>query len=291
MALSLNPTESYIDNSLDSEVFSNLVLSLLISKKTVSFSITDNSLNKFLAIVSYVFSEEPNHNELSQLLNDLYNTQPLLKKNFIETYICYQNNTFIFIPENIFSEESIIDYLSFFEISCESMSVRKDYLNKFKFYNIYCIPEKIINTILEIFPKSKINHNSSCFIDSISHLYNTHTTKGEKLFVSVDTFEIEVIAFKDGNFLLYNVFDFKTNEDLIYYLMLVAKQLEFNQSKADIILTGKIFENSTLYKLINNYFQRVSLTKSMETINVSETFKDAPMIHYFKLLNINKCEF
>lgn len=290
MTISLNPTESYIDNSFDSEVFSNLVLSIQLSEKSLSFSITDSSLNKFLAIVSYIFSEEATPFEQSQFLGDLFNFQPLLKKNFIKTFVSYKNNTFLFIPEDLFLEDSMNDYIDFFDINSEGMLIKKDFIDKFNFFNIYCIPEKVFSKIVEIFPKSKIYHNSSCFINSISHLYNIKTVKGEKLFISVDTFDIEVIAFKDGKFLLYNVFDYKTNEDFIYYLMLVTKQLDFNQLKTEIILTGKIFENSTLFRLINNYFSKISTTKSMETINVGEAFKDVPMHHYFKLLNINKCE-
>lgn len=290
MKISLNPTESYFDNALDSEVFSNLVLSIQLSEKSLSYSITDNLLNKFLAIVSYSFTEKYSSTEISRFISDLCLNEPLLKKNFIRIYICYQNNNFLFIPDELYSEEKIKDYLAFFEVDCQEMTVKTDYLQKFKFYNIYCVPEKIVKVFSEIFPKSKLYHDSTCFINSISHLYNVQSLKGEKLFISVDYYEMEIIAFKDGKFLLYNIFEYKTNDDFMYFIMLVVKQLELVQQKTEIILTGKISDNSSLFQLINKYFYKVNITKSMETINVGEVFKDVPMHHYFKLLNINKCE-
>ena len=223
MAITLNPTESYIDSSLNEQSFSSISLSLQLSLNDVSFTIIDNNQGNYLAIVAYNFPEKTSVSGLVDFLTQLFLHQDLLKKEFAQVFVSYKNNTATLIPTELFDENQLSTYLKFTTDDVPDANIVSDFIKEIDAYNVYSIPQSIEKLIKMNFVTAKFIHNSTAFIQGV---FNNKYVVGnaDKVFVNINNNELEVIIVKGSKFYLYNSFQFKMKEDFLYYLLFAMKQ-------------------------------------------------------------------
>ena len=159
MAITLNPTESYIDSSLNEQSFSSISLSLQLSLNDVSFSIKDNNQGNYLAIVAYNFPEKNSVSGLVDFLTQLFLHQDLLKKEFAHVFVSYKNNTATLIPTELFDENQLSTYLNFTTDDVPDANIVSDFIKEIDAYNVYSIPQSIEKLIKMNFVTAKFIHN------------------------------------------------------------------------------------------------------------------------------------
>ena len=86
------------------------------------------------------------------------------------------------------------------------------------------------------------------------------------MYVHIQTDNFQIIAAKNQKLLLFNTFDYKTEEDFIYYLLFVAEQLNLNPETLQVKLFGTISKESNLYQVAYKYIRNVSLFFDHNTI-------------------------
>jgi hypothetical protein len=288
MTISLNPTESYIDSSLNEQSFSSISLSLQLSLNDVSFCITNNSQDNYLAIVCYTFTEKTSVSGLADFLVQLFQHQDLLKKDFAQVFVSYKNNTATLIPTELFEENQLTTYLKFTSEDISDAINFSDFIKEIDAYNVYSIPQSIEKLIKMNFVNAKFIHNSTAFIQGV---FNNKYVVGnaDKVFVNINNNELEVIIVKGSKFYLYNCFQFKMKEDFLYYLLFVMKQFNCDPTSTEIIVMGKIAEQSPVHSLLLKYIAEVNFAKNTTESNLITLLNETPQHYYFTLLNLNKC--
>lgn len=288
MTISLNPTESYIDSSLNEQSFSSISLSLQLSLNDVSFCITNNSQDNYLAIVCYTFTEKTSVSGLADFLVQLFQHQDLLKKDFAQVFVSYKNNTATLIPTELFEENQLTTYLKFTSEDISDAINFSDFIKEIDAYNVYSIPQSIEKPIKMNFVNAKFIHNSTAFIQGV---FNNKYVVGnaDKVFVNINNNELEVIIVKGGKFYLYNCFQFKMKEDFLYYLLFAMKQFNCDPTSTEIIVMGKIAEQSPVHSLLLKYIAEVNFAKNTIESNLTTLLNETPVHYYFTLLNLNKC--
>ena len=94
------------------------------------------------------------------------------------------------------------------------------------------------------YPEARFYSQSTSFIDYFSAKSRLGNSK--KMYVSVRKDGIDIYCFERGHLLLANSFECTHTEDRIYYLLYVWKQLEFNQERDELHLTGILPEKDVL---------------------------------------------
>ena len=79
------------------------------------------------------------------------------------------------------------------------------------------------------------------------------------MYVHIQSANFQVIAVRNQKLLLFNTFDYKTEEDFIYYLLFVTEQLNLNPETIQVKLLGTISKESNLYQIAYKYIRNVSL--------------------------------
>jgi len=288
MTISLNPTESFIDTSINGQNINTLCLSFQLSLNEVSFCITDNSHGNYLAIVSYSIMENTSILELSDFLICLFEQQQLLKKDFTQLIFSFKNNTSTLIPSLIFDPNQKASYLNFLKEDLNDQIIKYDYIKEIDTYNLYSIPNCIERVILSKFLKAKIiHHSTNLIINSLNH--NSLNKNTENLFVNINSKQFELIIIREGKLQFYNSFHFKMKEDFLFYLLFSMKQHNCIPNRTEIILMGKIAEKSSIHELLLKYIMSVSFVKSSSATKLNPVFGDLPEHYYFTLLNLYKC--
>jgi hypothetical protein len=88
----------------------------------------------------------------------------------------------------------------------------------------------------------------------------------------------------DGTMLFYNQFEIENEADCVYYMNLCMQTLKLNQEKLNIVLSGLIDVQSTIYKTISIYFQNIEFADHSLNISNEEKFKKSFYFdHYINL--------
>ena len=289
MIISLNPTESYIDSSINECNFSRMSLSLQLSLNDVSFCITDNNQGNYLAIVCYAFTDKKTITELSDFIEQLFEHQVLLKKEFSQVIVSYKNNSATLVPKELYDANHLATYLAFSKENTVNQSVVSDFIKEIDAYNVYLLPQCIEKMIYGKFVNTKFVHNSTSLIQAVFSNY-PNLENADNVFVNINNNELELIIIKQGKLQLFNSFCFKMKEDFLYYLLFTMKQFNCNSTNTELLLMGKIAEQSSIHQLLIKYIANVNFIKNSLPTNINTLLKEVPIHYYFTLLNLSKCE-
>ena len=97
------------------------------------------------------------------------------------------------------------------------------------------------------------------------------------------------ITLESKHLKFFNSFNYKTAEDLIYYLLFTYEQLQLNPDQTPLIISGEIEEDSEVYKLLFKYIRNISFTRRNPNYNYSFVFNQTKEHFYYKLLNQHLC--
>jgi hypothetical protein len=136
------------------------------------------------------------------------------------------------------------------------------------------------------FPKAKTAHLCSSYLEQLPAYLNENA---DKLFVNVHQTHFDVIRFKKGNSLLMmNRYNYKTETDLIYFLLLCCEELNINREVTELVLMGEVKKPSKIYDICYRYFLNIEFIQSPEGFTFSKDFKDYPPHLHFNLYTLTK---
>ena len=111
----------------------------------------------------------------------------------------------------------------------------------------------------------------------------------ENILLFVSEHHIEIVVKQDHKLLLSNQYGIKTTEDVLYYLLFILEQYEFNPLFVNVTVAGNTESTSPIISSIKKYIKNVSLAKGNKFINW-QGLQGMPQHFNFTLLNRLFCE-
>ena len=90
----------------------------------------------------------------------------------------------------------------------------------------------------------------------------------KKLYASLRSDTIDLYGYERGHLLLVNSFECKQTEDRIYYLLYVWKQLEFDQERDELHLTGLLKDKEILVRELRKFILQVFIMNPQTNIDI-----------------------
>ena len=115
----------------------------------------------------------------------------------------------------------------------------------------------INNFLIDRFGSFNYKHSFTILVKKV--LEFSKNIDETQLYVHIQTDNFQIIAAKNQKLLLFNTFDYKTEEDFIYYLLFVAEQLNLNPETVQLKFFGTVSKESNLYQIAYKYIRNVSL--------------------------------
>ena len=182
----------------------------------------------------------------------------------LQTIIGINTSNFCLIPKAIFSTEKISSYLDFIGIDHSGSIIKYDWLTDLDIYLIYTISKSDQDQLNYFFPNNKTFHACSGLIEAQSlHSIRKEVTSCY-LHVNDKNFSITITNGRKLQF--FNIFDFKTEEDITYYTLFSIEQSGLLPHKVKLYVSGSIDQYDTTWKSLFNYI------KTVETIEPSSFF-------------------
>ncbi|MEE2930996.1 MAG: DUF3822 family protein [Bacteroidota bacterium] len=274
-----------VSSNYNSANTSKYHLSIEIGLGLFSYAILDITNHKYKALVSHDI-ESIDLDENISYISKIYNNTSVLKKSFQSSSLSFAFFSNTLIPYNYFSKEYSMQILEF-NHDIKHTTVLEDKLNLFNTYNVYAIPKPILEMTNTFFPNIQITSKSSILID---YLAKNHTSQNhKKLFLSVGGNYIEIVIFEGEKLLLQNIFNYKTKEDILYYVLFCMQELNLSTEKDSIILLDKIKKNDKLFSLLYAYIRNISFIKRSEQISIPKELNKIKEHQYTSLLHQILC--
>lgn len=281
--------QSLTDESVNNTSPKNLKLFIQLGHDFLSLCILDNSRKKFICLEDFRFTFCENHELLAEKCEAVKQQSKFLTiEDFQSVSCCVNFQKTTLIPEHFYDSPSEKLFLDFNFGESRDEVILKDHLRLINAINLFSVPSLIHKMLHYWFKDISIHHQSTVLINSLLISNKYKQEKFVTLNVRPGDFEIAVT---EGNKLVfYNSFQYKTNEDFLYFVLFVLEQLNLNPETVAIKITGEIEKHSDLYRSLGKYLQHVSIMELNNTFEFSYKFDSLPASSYYTLFNQHLCE-
>lgn len=187
-------------------------------------------------------------------------------ENFSTIRLIFSNTLFALVPDVLYQEDKASDYIEFNNFLLPNDPIESQLIESLNIQFLYSYIEEIELQIKELFPKKNIQISHSGY----SLIQQLIAFSSEINYVVWFNFSsIEIVYFKEGKLILYNFFETKTKEDILYYILFVAQQLNIDLNEEPMHIVGNIENHSETITMMKKYIRYVKIG-----INENITFKD-----------------
>lgn len=268
----------YKDDSLK---LSKGTLSLFFSAHSLIFCEFTFDFKKIIEFAEIDFNNVHSNIQLSDNLRFVINNYRLTK-NYNKVFISILNSNFTLIPD-AYKTEINMEVLRFASGVEGNQKKMEHSLNNISFN--YAIEQEQKQLIERTFPLTYIRHAGAV---SLNLFVNLPQFTNHDIFLNINNSLIE-IAFKHNNKLqFYNVYNYQTNEDIIYFLLFSLEQLNLNPLIVKIAVGGQIETSDTLIVSLKKYIKHINFVVG-ELSSLLKDKSSRPNHYYFTVLNQHLC--
>ncbi len=255
-------------------------LALQVALNGFSFCISDMLSQTILSFKDIVFSSVNNETKTEDHLANAFKENPELTESYDQIVILHENNLSTFVPTALFDEQFLGSYLQFNTKVFESDFFTYDEVSTYQMNNVYIPYVNINNFFIDAFGQFSAKHANTILVSKLLDISKNVDEK--KMFVHLSLNHFEIIVVQNQKLLLFNTFDYKTPEDLIYYLLFAAEQLSLNPEFFKLEFLGRINEKDDFFKIVYKYIRNVSLFDASD-LQKNNSFSTADNLKHFIL--------
>ena len=265
----------------------NLKLSIQFSLDGFSFCISNLENEKDELFTEYLFDTQLKTPEaLLEEIKPVFKNDKNLHLDFKNVNVIYRNNLNSLVPIAYFDENNLSQYLNFSIKTLKTDYIAYDTLKNTEANNVYIPYVNINNYLFQHFGEFEYRHHLSVYIDKLIDLNNEKDSK--TMYINVDHKSFDIVVLKGKELLFSNIFSYKTKEDFLYYVLFVAEQLKLDTNSFNLFISGKINEDSEVFKLCYKYIRNIKFLESNNSIfNFLEAKRHSNFILLYKQANEN----
>ncbi len=274
------------DESFDAGKAGDYHLSILLENEFHAFAVLDKKSNKYLLLRKTVTK--------TGALDFSSITSLTKSTNWGSISLSIANSKFSLIPTPLFDDSSKQSLLGFNHIIDEDEKIHSDKLKNTETRNVFTISRKLEAEIRKEFPTALIIHCATALIDGIlfqnkNHFLENPKKNTEMVFANFYHTFFEVVIFKAGQLVYNNAFQYKSAEDIAYYILFIYEQLHLNPEEIELIVSGEIEKIAEEHSLLYNYIRHITFASLPDAFKYSYKFDDIQKHTYFSLLNQYLC--
>ena len=278
----------FIDKTFDSTQTQSYHLSIQISLDGFYYTVLDIPRGKYIVLNGHNFFLK-RARLLAKHVREVIQSEEILNYDYKSVEILYVTRKFTLVPQAFYSRGSLDKYLWFNNVQERGFVVRKNLFPKAECWCIFDIPQNLNEFLAAKFPKSTVKHSLFPLVEGILKRNRSFPQRVQvHLNVFRDGFEMVIV---NGSKLVHcNIFNYKTERDILYHVLFTFDQLKLSQENTELIFHGQIPQVSPVYHLFKKYVKLTSFARLDTTFQYSYTFSQLPEHYYSSLLSVYKCE-
>ena len=195
--------------------------------------------------------------------------------------LIYYNKSSTLVPSELFDHKNSLNYLKYTTTIQTNDLAANDLIFEDQINNVYIPYTDINNYIFEKFKVFDFYHYSSVLLEKLSNELTDNFS--QKVFLNINNSFIDILYFKNKQLIFFNSFDYKSKEDILYYLLFTFSELSLNPDNIHLVCCGLIDLDSELYALLYNYIRNIELLEFQEIEGIeSNILKSNVLLSSFK---------
>ena len=280
------PDIDLIDNSLDKGNTQNYHLSIQANLNGFSFCILDIEKRIYLGLRHYNFEKVYSIDDYVDNLTEVFNEDNLLDGQYKSSSFIYLSQKSTLIPESFFDKSNLKAYFAFNQSLSELDEIHYNFLTEINAYNIFAIPNYIVNEIFSRFKNVNLFHQATPFVKIIFE--NKGTGESKCVYINMNNKFIDIAVAAQDRLYLYNTFQFQNETDLLYFVLYIYKQLDLDTRKNKLLVAGEQSDNIKYYNALKKYITTVRYLEPFNFI-FSDIFEKLNKYKFLNLFNLVRC--
>jgi hypothetical protein len=261
-----------IENTAESNLY------IVIDNQNIKILITYN--NQLQALFHYYFFK-PIENWQSSIFESILNENTITAQtDWQKVLIIPPFHAFTLIPKSIFDMKEANHYLEYVTPFEDNYIILANEQKYFEAMNVFDVDKNIYEYAINKYKNVDFGNITETFLNFIQKTQKKDTISPQmQILVNTDYLLISLLVENKVEFC--NVFYYKTAQDFLYFVILVLDQLRLDKNSTEIKLYGQITQVAEIYRLLNNYVNKLSIGEiELNTLVIKETFDVVPKIQY-----------
>lgn len=267
---------SAVDPAFDSGLAGNYNLFCEIGEDFFIYTVLDTVRNQFIVLKEHRFQTGSTDFFFEQFEKCIAGDDLLVSK-FNKVKIIFSERRNLLVPDSLFDPakaKTLFTYTR--EIEEKEMLCHKKLQGKVLLFPVH---ERFYNLFCQTFTSPEIIHSGTVMMNR---------SKDEKnvLFCNIRKTFFEIVLKKEGMIEKMSSDEYCADEDIVYYLLWLAKKYDFLFS--DIILTGHLTEQQK--KIISAYIPGIRMDQMISGFTLSYLFSRKEPYRFMNLYRLKDCE-
>lgn len=238
---------NYYDPDYDPKVTMDNELLLLINEGFFSFVILQTDTKRVL-----VWGENYPHAELENPVD----LKHILSAKYRSAKAVVYSNSFVIIPKALYNEADADNHSKF--LTTEPTDVVLVNELDADNYVVFKLNNELAQNMLKYVDQQMIFFAGKVFIAATKFIRQM----SPNLYAHVEENRLQLLYFVNEGLLFYNTYQFNNPDELMYYVILVATELDINLDETSIILSGDVNISDKKVQRMSNLLPKVYLNQT-----------------------------
>lgn len=268
----------------DIDLLSKNSLSILISQDGLSYSIYDIDDKKVQALVSMQF-EVNKADEIRKFIEN----EGLKDAQFENINIVYATRNVTIVPDVIFDENSAESIYALNRRISPNEGIRYSRLPKSQTVIIFAIEKGISSLLNELFPRYNLYPQSYPLIETgLTKTKISEKPNRQRMLVQVFENFFEILVIDKGQIVNYNTYNYKSANDMLYFIVNTFEQLGLSQEECEVAFSGFIEQDNLAIIHLKKFVRTVYFESINRDYKYFFRFQEFSPHYFYNFLNINQ---
>jgi hypothetical protein len=275
-----------LDETFDINKTNSLHLSIQASLDGLLFSILEPISLKYLALKRYQFEQVASQDMLFEQIQEILDQDPLLRQTYHGVSCIQVDNRSTLLPAALFDKNQLKSYFVFNHVLDELDELRFNFLKQVDAYLIFPIHHEIANLYLKSWVNAAFYHQATPFICEVVH---TGSSTGKAAHVHFSSGHFDIVVTNQHELLFHNNFMFRSDEDLLYFILFVFDKLGLDQGSTPLMVSGDFDKFSDRPSLLKRYFRNFKFRSAPAEFEYPHIFETIQEHGYLSLFKVYHC--
>ena len=259
-------------------------LLILIGSGDWQFALLHKQKKQVTGILGFHFEKNTDSNDFAAQWDEVMGTYPFLNKYYSSVTVVYRVNETVLLPNDNYEAASNEIVLNTLFGEDDKVIIKNDFVASDGLNVVYRIPSIVYNTLHRSYINAVVKHYYSLELQALGK-----TAYEDVILVNFFGNQFGVTVIKSDKLQLMQMYNYTKPEDVLFYLLTIAKEFDCNREEIILLIGGMVEEKSPLFTDIKKYFLNIQLAVKPETIDCAGTFNEFPLHYFNPVFTIASC--
>jgi len=191
------------------------------------------------------------------------------------------------VPATYFDRNKMRAYLTFNQAGEIDQELYSNNITPPGLYNVFALPRDLISMITLHFKKVEFLNQTTPFLKHIALEQDAFSKTAVHVGLNSGFFDLACTG--DGKLKLYNTFLFANENDLLYYVLFVYKQLALDAQKVPLYISGELSSKLSYFEILKQYIPETKSAVVRGIPILAPGLFQLNVVKFLNLLNMQTC--